>query len=343
MKARISAYDVAKQASVSQSTVSRVLNNYPHIKESTRKKVLEAIEELGFTRDEIARSLASNKTRTIGLIVGDITNPFFAESAKVITGKAQEMQYDVILCNTNHNEENLDKYIQTLKGKRVDGIIIASADKDNQRIKELYDQGFPVILFNSILEHEKANYIAVNNYKGARLAVEHLYQLNHRRIGYIAGPSKYVTTHLRNLGYKEALEDLGIVGNNQFVYNKEFSYDEVYQFTKKLLKQSDRPTSFFSASDQMALAVLDAAASENIKVPEELSVVGFDDIDLAKNQYIGLTTITQPKEKMATLALEKLISLIEEGEGKDEGFQIILEPDLIQRKTTGVCRNEKGG
>lgn len=334
MKGRISAYDVAKKAGVSQSTVSRVLNNYTHIKESTRQKVLEAIKELGFTRDEIARSLASNKTRTIGLIVGDITNPFFAESAKVIIGKAQEMEYDVILCNTNHNEENLEKYIQTLKGKRVDGVIIAAADKDNKRIKELYDQGFPVVLYNSIMEHEKVNYIAVNNYKGARLAIEHLYQLNHRHIGYIAGPSKYITTYLRNLGYKDALEEFGLQWNEKFVYNREFSYDEVYQFTKKLLNKRIRPTSIFAASDQMALAVLDAAASENIKVPEELSVIGFDDIDIAKNQFIGLTTITQPKEKMATLTLEKLVSLIEGSEELETPIQIVLEPDLIQRKTT---------
>lgn len=334
MKGRISAYDVAEKAKVSQSTVSRVLNNYPHIKETTRKKVLKAIEELGFTRDEIARSLASNKTRTIGLIVGDITNPFFAESAKVITGKAQEMQYDVILCNTNHSEENLNKYIQTLKGKRVDGIIIAAANKDNEQIKELYDQGFPVVLFNSILEHQKANYIAVDNYKGAKLAVKHLYNLNHRKIAYIAGPSTYVTTHLRNLGYQDALKELGIAINTDYIYSQNFSYNEVYQFTKKLLKSPNRPTGFFAASDQMALAVLDAAASENIKVPQELSVVGFDDIDLAKNQYIGLTTITQPKEKMATLVLEKLLLLIERTENQEEGFRIILEPDLVQRKTT---------
>ncbi|TDB49512.1 LacI family DNA-binding transcriptional regulator [Bacillus sp. CBEL-1] len=334
MKGRISAYDVAEKAKVSQSTVSRVLNNYPHIKETTRKKVLKAIEELGFTRDEIARSLASNKTRTIGLIVGDITNPFFAESAKVITGKAQEMQYDVILCNTNHSEENLNKYIQTLKGKRVDGIIIAAANKDNEQIKELYDQGFPVVLFNSILEHQKANYIAVDNYKGAKLAFKHLYNLNHRKIAYIAGPSTYVTTHLRNLGYQDALKELGIAINTDYIYSQNFSYNEVYQFTKKLLKSPNRPTGFFAASDQMALAVLDAAASENIKVPQELSVVGFDDIDLAKNQYIGLTTITQPKEKMATLVLEKLLLLIERTENQEEGFRIILEPDLVQRKTT---------
>lgn len=334
MSGRISAYDVASKAGVSQSTVSRVLNNYPHIKESTKQKVLVAIKELGFTRDEIARSLASKKTRTIGLIVGDITNPFFAESAKVITGKAQEIEYDVILCNTNHKEENLDKYIQTLIGKRVDGIIVTSADKDNQKIKELYDQGFPIVLYNSIMNHDKVNYIAVNNYNGAKLAVQHLYDLNHRLIGYIAGPSKYLTTHLRNLGFQDGLKELGIEVNDQFIYDKEFSYDEVYQFTKKLLKKPNRPTGIFAASDQMALAVLDAAASENIDVPNELSVIGFDDIDMAKNQFIGLTTITQPKEKMANLVLEKLVSLIEQSNDLDSPIQIMLEPELIPRKTT---------
>ncbi|MYL71752.1 substrate-binding domain-containing protein [Halobacillus litoralis] len=338
MKDRISAYDVAEKAGVSQSTVSRVLNNYPFMKETTRQKVLTAIEELGFTRDEIARSLASKKTRTIGLILGDITNPFFSESAKVITRKAQEMDYNVILCNTNHSEENLNKYIQTLMGKRVDGIIIASADKDNQKIKELYDKGFPIILYNSIMEHDHANYIAVNNYKGAQLAVEHLYHFNHREISYIAGPSKYVTTHLRNLGFKDALDKFGLKMNDKFIYDREFSYDEVYLFAKNLLNQQSRPTSFFASSDQMALAVLDAAASEGISVPDQLSVIGFDDIDLAKNQFIGLTTITQPKEKMAMLTLEKLVSLIEEKEHVDAPIQIVLEPELISRKTTGVYK-----
>lgn len=188
------------------------------------------------------------------------------------------------------------------------------------------------------MEHDHVNYIAVNNYRGAQLAVRHLYHLNHREISYIAGPSKYLTTHLRNEGFKDALKQFGLPLHEEYVYNQEFSYDEVYQFTKKLLNGKKRPTSFFSASDQMALAILDAAASENIRVPEELSVIGFDDIDLAKNRYIGLTTITQPKEKMAKLTLEKLIGLIERHEDVASPFQIILEPELIPRKTTGRCQ-----
>ena len=339
MTKSINAYDVARKAGVSQSTVSRVLNDYPFIKKETKEKVLEAIEELEFTRDEIARSLANRQTRTIGLIVGDITNSFFAESAKVITRIAQDNEYDVILCNTNHNEKSLEQYIDSLKGKRVDGIIIAGADKDNKKIRELFDQQFPVILYNSIIEHDKANYVAVNNYQGARLAVEHLYELGHRDMGYIAGPEKYVTTHLRNVGFKSALAEYKLKLNPDFVYTDEFLYEKVYAFTKKLLRQPERPTCLFVASDQMALAVLDAASSESINIPNQLSVIGFDNISLARNSYIGLSTIGQPMEEMARLALENLITIMERKDPKDvsvKPVQIVLDAEVFARKTTGA-------
>ncbi|ANU11209.1 hypothetical protein BBH88_13350 [Planococcus antarcticus DSM 14505] len=339
MKKSINAYDVAKKAGVSQSTVSRVLNDYQFIKKETKEKVLKAIEELEFTRDEIARSLANRETRTIGLIVGDITNAFFSESAKVITRIAQENDYNVILCNTNHDEESLVQYIDSLKGQRVDGIIIAGADKDNKKIRELFDQHFPVILYNSIIEHDKANYVAVNNYQGARLAVEHLYELGHRDIGYIAGPEKYVTTHLRNIGFESALTHYNLKLNPNFVYTDEFLYEKVYAFTKKLLRQPERPSCLFVASDQMALAVLDAASSENIEIPSQLSVIGFDNISLAGNSYIGLSTVAQPMKKMARLALENLIVIMERKSNKEVStlpVQIVLDAEVFSRKTTGV-------
>lgn len=336
MKKSINAYDVASKAGVSQSTVSRVLNDYPYIKKETKEKVLKAIEELEFTRDEIARSLVNRETRTIGLIVGDITNAFFAESAKVITRIAQENDYDVILCNTNHDEKSLEDYIVSLKGKRVDGIIIAGADKDNKKIIELFDQYFPVVLYNSIIEHERANYVAVNNYQGACLAVEHLFNLGHRQIGYIAGPEKYVTTHLRNIGFESSLQKYNLSLNDNFIYTNEFVYEKVYEFTSRILHQSERPTCFFVASDQMALAVLDAAASANIEIPSQLSVIGFDNIQLAGNSYIGLSTVAQPMEVMARLALENLIDIMEGKSVNRSPVQIVLDPEVIPRKTTGV-------
>jgi LacI family transcriptional regulator len=334
MVGRITADDVAMKAGVSQSTVSRVLNNYPFIKDSTKEKVLSAINELGFTRDEIARSLVEKKTRSIGLIVGDISNPFFAESAGVIIEQAQKLEYDVVICNTNHDDENLDKSINNLIGKRVDGILVASVNRNDNKIKQLHDKGFPIVLYNSSIDYSMANFVVIDNIKGARLAVNHLVELGHKKISYIAGPFKYLTTYQRFVGYKEALLQHGIPYEQDFVYNGEFSYRRIFEFTKELLNKKNRPTAFLAVSDQMALAILNAAASLNMEIPKDLSVVGFDDISLASNHFIGLTTVSQHMENMASLALEKLIDLID---GKTDPFvpvQIILEPELKIRKTT---------
>jgi LacI family transcriptional regulator len=336
---RVSAYDVAKKAGVSQSTVSRVLNNYPFIKEETRKKVLEAIEELGFTRDEIARGLAQKRTNTIGLIVGDIVNPFFAESTGVIMKQASEMGYDVVICNTNHQDALLEKSIQTLIGKRVDGMIIASTNKHNKQIEQLYQSQFPVVLYNTALDSDEMNYVIVDNEKGAYIATEHLIQLGHRKIAFIAGPSTFYAMVQRMNGYKRALESYNLPLEEAFVYQDIFSYEKVFDFTTGILLQDNRPTSFFAVSDQMALAVLDAVTKLNLRVPEDVSIIGFDDINIASNTYIGLTTIAQHKEKMAALALQKLIDLIQGEEMESTPIQIVLEPELMIRKTTGRASN----
>jgi LacI family transcriptional regulator len=331
---RITADDVAMKAGVSQSTVSRVLNNYPFIKDSTKEKVLSAITELGFTRDEIARSLVEKKTRSIGLIVGDISNPFFAESAGVIIEQAQQLKYDVVICNTNHDDENLHKSINTLIGKRVDGILVASVNRNDNKIKQLHEKGFPIVLYNSSIEYPMANFVVLDNIKGAKLAVNHLVELGHKKISYIAGPFKYLTTYQRFEGYKEALMQHDIPYEPDFVYNGEFSYQRIFEFTKELLNKKNRPTAFLAVSDQMALAILNAAASLNMNIPKDLSVVGFDDISLASNHFIGLTTVSQHMENMASLALEKLIDLIDNETDPSLPVQIILEPELKIRKTT---------
>lgn len=335
---RVSAYDVAKKAGVSQSTVSRVLNNYPFIKEKTRKKVLAAIEELGFTRDEIARGLAQKKTNTIGLIVGDIENPFFAESVGVMMKQASQLGYDVIICNTNHQDHLLEKSIQTLIGKRVDGMIIASTNKNNHRLEELYQSRFPLVLYNASLEGMDTNYVIVDNEKGAYQATEHLIKLGHRKIAFIAGPESVYSMVQRLKGYKRALESFDLLYQENLVYKDEYTYEKVFNYTIKILESKNRPTSFFAISDQMALAVLDAVKSLNLEVPEDISIIGFDDINLASNSHIGLTTIAQSKEKMADLALKNLISLIQDPEQRTP-IQVVLEPKLMVRKTTGPLTN----
>ncbi|MEB2492314.1 LacI family DNA-binding transcriptional regulator [Peribacillus frigoritolerans] len=333
---RVTTEDVAKIAGVSQSTVSRVLNDYPYIKKNTRDKVLAVINELGFTRDEIARSLVEKRTKSIGLILGSISNPFFAETAEVIIERAQELKYDVIVYNTGHKDENLEQAINLLIGKRVEGIILTSVSKNyTEKIKKLHDNGFPVLLYNSFLDIKDVNFIVMDNNKGARLAVQHLIKLGHKKIAKISGPSKYLATYERTVGYKEEMMENGYEIDEGLIFNSEFSYDKIYSFTKRLLKKKDRPTAIIAASDQMALAVLDAASSLNLKIPADLSVVGFDNIRLSANEFIGLTTISQQMDQMSLTALEKLIYLIENKETSSSSIQIFLKPELMVRKTTG--------
>ncbi|MBO0998113.1 LacI family DNA-binding transcriptional regulator [Bacillus sp. SD075] len=333
---RVTTEDVAKIAGVSQSTVSRVLNDYPYIKKNTRDKVLAVINELGFTRDEIARSLVEKRTKSIGLILGSISNPFFAETAEVIIERAQELKYDVIVYNTGHKDENLEQAINLLIGKRVEGIILTSVSKNyTEKIKKLHDNGFPVLLYNSFLDIKDVNFIVMDNNKGARLAVQHLLKLGHKKIAKISGPSKYLATYERTVGYKEEMMENGYEIDEGMIFNSEFSYDKIYSFTKKLLKKKDRPTAILAASDQMALAVLDAASNLNLKIPDDLSVVGFDNIRLSANEFIGLTTISQQMDQMSLTALEKLIYLIENKEASSSSIQIFLKPELMVRKTTG--------
>lgn len=333
---RVTINDVAKKACVSKTTVSRVLNNFPHIKESTRERVLSTINELGFSPDQIARSLTKKKTKTIGLVVGDISNPFYAETAKVIIAKARELEYDVFLYDTNYSDSNFEKAIKMILDKKVDGMIIASVSRYDDKVKQLYEQGYPIILYNRNIEEKNVNYIDLDNIQGAKLAMKHLVELNHKKVAYISGPSMFSTFYQRHVGYVNSIKEYNLEYKEEYIYNGDFTYEKIYNFSKSLLSQKDRPTAFFAATDQMAIAVLGAAVDCYIRVPKELSVIGFDNISISESPYVGLTTISQQKNKMALLAVEKLILLIEKEIEQDMPIQITLEPKLIVRKTTDI-------
>lgn len=336
MKQRVSAYDVAKLAKVSQSTVSRVLNNYPHVKKETKEKVHDAINELGFSPDEIARSLANKKTNTIGLVVEDISNPFYAETAHIILREAQKYDYEVIMIDADTDMDSFERAITTLIGKRVDGIIVASIRKDNEKIIDYYDQGLPIISYNrKIDDNERTHYIEVDNRLGAKMAINHLVGLKHKTIAYISGPIIFSTFYDRLQGYKRALQEHNLGHDDSIVYQSEVSYEKVFEFSLDLMRRESPPTAFFASTDQMALAIMDAAARCGRHIPYDISVIGFDDINIASNPYIGLTTISQRKKEMATQALTKLISFIEDKKRMNKPNRVTLTPELIVRKTTG--------
>ncbi|WP_248930736.1 LacI family DNA-binding transcriptional regulator [Paenibacillus hamazuiensis] len=334
---KITIHDVAKKAGVSQPTVSKVLNKYPNVKPSTRQKVLDAIAELGFIPDEIARSMVTNKTNTIGLIVQDIANPFYAETAQLVIRHANMAGYEIVVLDAGHRDRNMEHALKTLVSKRVDGIIAASVTRDEPSVKRLAQTGFPIVLYNRKMDDAMTSYIEVDNELGVRMAMSHLMENGHRRIGYVSGPLKYSTFHERYRGYISSLRDSEFVYTSDWIYDGVFEYDAIYSYVQRVLGERDGPTSFVAASDQMAMAVMDAVVSMGLSVPRDISIIGFDNIGIAANPLINLTTVSQQKKKMAQLALEILLKQLGSDHRDKQPVQVTLEPELIIRGTTGPC------
>ena len=337
---KVTENDIARIAGVSQTTVSRVLNNNPSVKSSTRQKVMAAIKEIGFTPDPIARSMVTNRTGTIGLIVGDISNPFYAETAKIIIGAARNKGYDVIVSDTDDDSDTLQKEIKMLLNRRVDGIMIASINRWDTFTQELYKSGFPVILFNRTTDDSQIHSVNLDNEHGAQIAVKHLVELGHKQISFISGPSKFSTFHQRLKGYKQGLKNFNLPFNQELVYQGSLTYEEIGKFVGEVLSRAESPTSFFASTDHLAIFVMEAVARIGLKVPEEISIIGFDDIDISSNPYINLTTISQQKQKMASIALERLLSLIENPTSEEHPAQVTIAPELIIRGTTAIMRKD---
>lgn len=335
---KITVHDIAVKAGVSQSTVSKVLNNYPNLKSATRQKVIQAIEELGFFPNQIARSMVKKKTGTIGLIVGDIANPFFSETAKTIITNARLRGIDVIIGDTDYDIDNMHNVLSAMLGRRVDGILVAAVERQDATIDQLVETDFPVILYNRKTDNEKANYVVGNNECGACNAVEHLINLGHTKIAFLSGSSKYSTFYERRKGYKDTLEKHGIPVRKHFIYEQNNPEIGLEQHINQILHDKDRPTAFFASTDKLAIQTIDILAKKGYSVPKDFSVVGFDDIEISSNPFIELTTVSQNTKIMASVALEKLLELIDSKVTDSSPIRIVLNTKLIVRNTTSQLR-----
>ncbi|MFU8795396.1 MAG: LacI family DNA-binding transcriptional regulator, partial [Dethiobacteria bacterium] len=292
--------DIAKRAGVSGATVSRVINNLPNVKPETREKVQKSIDEMQYYPNSLARGMRSKKTNSIGLILADITNPFYAETAKTIIELAGRHDYSIILCNTNNDLNEQHKYIDVLLQRKVDGFIFASVHCKDPSLDPVIASKVPCILYNRrMLQNDHINYVVLDNELGAYMAVEHLYNLGHRRIALVRGPNTFSTGRERFNGYLKALKSFGLKYDEKIVLQGKYSEKQSYDAAIKLISSKDRPTAIFASNDLMALSVLEAVISSGLRVPEDIAVVGFDDIEIASHSAIQLTTISQNRNMMA--------------------------------------------
>lgn len=324
--------DIAKAAGVSPSTVSRALNDSPLIRESTKERIKRLAEELGYERNELARSLVKGRTRALGLLVPDITNPFFAEITKGVEDAARSRGYGVILCNTGDDPQRELAYGLLLRRKRVDGQIITSVALEDPFLPQLSRTKTPFVLVSRTSTTVDSPYVIVDDRKGAELAAEHLLQLGHRRIACISGPKDVEPGKVRAEAFKRYLASHGVSVPDPWVRHTDFTWEGGERVATEILGRRRRPTAIFAANDLIALGVLVAAHKLGISVPKELSVVGFDDIAYASLPLIELTTVAQPAYEMGHMAAEWLMDVLE-GKRRRK-LRKRVRPKLIVRKTT---------
>lgn len=334
--------DVAERAGVSITTVSHVINETRYVSEELTKRVYEAMRELNYRPNTLARSLRSGRTKTIGLVIPDISNMFFAEISRKIEDKGFEYEFSVILCNTDDDPKKEESYINVLLEKQVDGIIFISAGGAEENLEKSIDLGIPTIVADRDMQGATSDVVLVDNLKGGYDAARYLISLNHRRIGCISGPSPFTPSAQRLEGYKKALTKVDIEIDNSLIETGDFRFESGEKAMRNLLKLFNPPTAVFACNDMMALGAMRAVSDYGLNIPDDISLIGFDNIPISKSVYPALTTIAQPIKEMADLIVELLVKRISQKENKrktDEeadGYKrVVMETKLIER---GSCK-----
>lgn len=324
--------DVARRAGVSISTVSRVLNNsdYP-VKQETRERVLAAIEELKFRPNDLARGLLLKKSRTIGLVVPDISNPYYPELSLGIEATASEHGYSVIFCNTSRSVEKLSQYVDVLLQKRADGIILAGGGTQSVQVSQVLSD-FDVCVALVGRHNLPFPSVQVDNFGAAREAMAHLLEMGHRDISFLSGPASLTSVQDRLAGYRAALEEQGIHPDDRLYHEGDFGAESGYEGAKALLQGALRPTAIFAANDRMAVGALAAAADIGLRVPEDVSVIGFDDTVLASQIRPALTTVAVPAYEMGATVMRLLLKLLA---GEECPPTSMLPTRLVIRQSSG--------
>lgn len=303
--------DVARQAGVSISTVSHVVNNSRAVSKESRSRVLQAMNQLDYKPNALAQNLRRQQTYTIGMIVPDSANPFFAEVARGIEDTSFEQNHSVILCNTDGDVDKQTTHTDLLIKNQVAGILFVAAGISTELVENLQARRVPVVVVDREVPDVNVDTVLTNHLQGGRLATKHLWDLGHRRIACISGGSNLSPSAERLTGYQQILQETGILFDESLVLRGDFQYVSGYEAARQLLAQADPPTAVFACNDLMAVGVISAATELGLRVPQDLSVVGFDDVRLASFTNPPLTTVAQPKYEIGVIATEMLLARVQ--------------------------------
>ncbi|WP_026567651.1 LacI family DNA-binding transcriptional regulator [Bacillus sp. UNC41MFS5] len=338
MKHNVTVYDIAKEAEVSVSTVSRVLNGTAPVKESTREKIMALINKYQFQPNALARSLTKKETKMIGVILPDITNPFFPEVFWGVENEANSKGYTFFLCNTSGQPELESQSLTILREKQVDGIIfmggrINLSHCSQELAKEVEDiaKKIPIVLVNGNLPDSSLHRVIINEGKGAEMLTQHLIDLGHNEIAFFGGYDYVSTTTHKVKTFKKTMKANGFKVPNEWVLYGDFSMDAGKKMMAEILKRENRPTAIFCVNDVTAVGAVKVAVEAGLRIPEDMAIVGFDDTILASTVIPELTTVSQKSLELGKNAVNILHKLINNEKVKKV---TVIEPELVIRDST---------
>ncbi|WP_369409915.1 ribose operon transcriptional repressor RbsR [Candidatus Pantoea deserta] len=325
--------DVARLAGVSTSTVSHVINNNRFVSEAVREKVDQAISALNYAPSALARSLKLNQTRTIGMLLTASSNPFYAEVVRGVEDSCYERGYSLILCNTAGDEERMNRSLETLLQKRVDGLLIMCTESHlpSATILNRYPS-IPAVMMDWAPFEGRGDIIQDNALLGGELATQHLIDCGYTRIACISGPLDKTPGRMRLQGYYHAMEKNGLAIPAGYVINSDFEFQGGYSAMTELLALETPPQAVFASNDAMAVGVYHALFQAGLRVPQDMAVMGYDDIELARYLTPPLTTIHQPKDELGQLAIDTLIHRLSDPDASQQ--TLVLTPELVVRGST---------
>lgn len=320
--------DIARIAKVSTSTVSHVINNTRYVSDEMREKIMKIVNELNYTPSAVARSLKVKETKTLGMLVTATSNPFFAEVVSGVEQYCNQHHYNLIISSIDGNEQRLQQNIQTLIQKQVDGLLLMYSDTRHAMVEQL-NLNLPIVVMDWWPTELNADKIYENSEFGAYLATKTLIEQGHKNIAIITGKLDKSLAHNRLLGYQKALQDAHLPINPDWIIESHFDFEGGVEGMKKLLQITPRPTAVFACSDTIAVGVYQVAWQQGLHIPQDISVIGYDNIMLAQYLTPPLTTIHQPKAELGKLAVETLLERIKSPDL--EYKTTMLQPQLIWR------------
>ena len=336
--------DVARRAGVSVSTVSHVLNRTRFVSDELRERVLSAMHDLEFEPNAAARTLSLKRSNTIGLIVSDIRNPFFASVARGVEDVAQERGYTVVLCNSDETLVREAACLKALQNRQVDGVLLASAGAADKYVARLAQAGYPIVLVDRDLPHLHLPAVVLDNEGAAYRAVRHLIERGHQRIGMLSGRDSISTTTERVAGYERALRDEGLEPNACLLISGQSTSEGGAQATHALLDVRPPPTAIFSGNNMMSIGALHAISNRGLTVPDDIALVGFDDFPFPWSDAFRphLTTMAQPTYELGQQAAEMLLHILRNA--SHPAHRVVLDAKLVVRESSGPPRlREVGG